>query len=124
MRRYAAETLIPHVVQDAENEVAEQGQALATTLQEQRKNTASELLSLRGLVTAAAAKNQRVFGERKEIDRARVQMRDGVVALAQYLNKVKANKDGVRKAVVALKDECLTATGCMVDCQQDIQNAS
>ena len=57
VRRYATETHIPHVVQDAENEVAEQGQDLVNTLQEQRKNTTSELLSLRKLVTAAAAEN-------------------------------------------------------------------
>ena len=124
MRRYATETLLPHVIQDAENEVAEQGLVLANTLQEQCENTASELLSLRNLVTAAAAKNQPVLVENEEIDCARFQMCDGVAALAQNLNKVKADKGSVRKAVIALKDEFSTATGRMVDCQQEIQNAS
>ena len=113
-----------HVVQDAENEITEQGRALANTLQVKHENTMSELSSLRNSVTAAAADNQRVLGKHKEIERARVQLRDGVVVLAQDLDKVKTDKDGVLKSVVTLKDECSTATSRVVDCQQEIHNAS
>ena len=82
------------------------------------------MLSLHNSIAAAAAENQQVLGKSKKIDCARVQLRDGVVALAQDLNKVRANEDGVRKSAVALKDECLTAMSRMIDCQQEIYNAS
>ena len=122
--QYTTDNVIPCVVQDTTNEVDAQSQALATSLREQRKHTASELLSICESVSAAAAENQNVLCTGNKLNRTHDQLRDNTVALAHELDKVKATKNGLRKSVDSLRDNCSTKTGRMVDCQQEIQTAT